>query len=100
MQHWTVDTKKDKNCYPEETQTQGVVPRLLCNAKKPTSLNNSTGVSPAEMLFGLKIRTKLPDLSDVHVEQEVRDRDNEQKGKSKAYAVMQRNSRYFLETKY
>ena len=73
---------------------------LSCSAKKPTSLNNSTDASPAEMLFGLKIRTKLPELSDVHVEQEVRDRDNEQKGKSKAYAVMQRNSRYFLETKY
>ena len=46
------------------------------------------------MLFGLKISTKLPELSDVHVEQEVRDRDNEQKGKSKAYADMQRNSSY------
>ena len=73
---------------------------LSCSVKKPTSLNNSTDASPAEMLFGLKIRTKLPELSDVHVQQEVRDRDNEQKGKSKAYAVMQRNSRYFLETKY
>ena len=31
-----------------------------------------------------EIRTKLPELSDVHVEQEVRDRENEQKSKSKA----------------
>ena len=47
--------------------------------------HSTTGVSPAESLFGRKIRTKLPALSDVHVEQEVRDRDNEQKSKSKAY---------------
>ena len=59
------------------------------------SLPHSTnGVIPAELLFGRKIRTKLPELSDVHVEQEVRDRDNEQKSKSKAYADMQRNARY------
>ena len=56
--------------------------------------HSTTGVSPAESLFGRKIRTKLPALSDVHVEQEVRDRDNEQKSKSKAYADMQRNARY------
>ena len=45
--------------------------------------HSTTGVSPAELLFGRKIRTKLPELSDVHVEQEVRDRKNEQKSKSK-----------------
>ena len=39
----------------------------------------TTGVSPAELLFGREMRTKLPELSDVHVEQEVRDRDSEQK---------------------
>ena len=33
----------------------------------------TTGVSPAELLFGRKIRTKLPELSDVRVEQGVRD---------------------------
>ena len=42
----------------------------------------TTGVSPAELLFGRKMRTKLPELSDVHVEQEVRHRDSEQKSKS------------------
>ena len=56
--------------------------------------HSTTGVSPCELLFGRKIRTKLPELSDIHVEQEVRDRDNEQKSKSKAYADMQRNARY------
>ena len=58
------------------------------------SLPHSTnGVSPAELIFGRKIRTKLPELSDVLVEQEVRDRENEQKSKKKAYADMQRNAR-------
>ena len=39
----------------------------------------ATGVSPAKLLFGRKIRTQLPELRDVHAELEVRDRDNEQK---------------------
>ena len=56
--------------------------------------HSTTGVTPAELLFGRKIRTKLPGLSEVHVEQEVRDRDNEQKSKSKPYADVQRNARY------
>ena len=46
------------------------------------------------MLFGRKIRTKLPELSDVHVEQGVRDRDSEQKSKSKMYADTERGARY------
>ena len=53
-----------------------------------------TGVSPAELLFGRKMRTKLPELSDVHVEQEVRDRDSEQKSKSKTYADTRRGASY------
>ena len=45
-------------------------------------------------LFGQKIRTKLPELSDVHVEHEVRDRVSEQKSKCKAYADARRNASY------
>ena len=54
----------------------------------------TTGVSPAEQLFGRKIRTKLPELSDVHVEQGVRDRDIEQKNKSKSYADSRSGARH------
>ena len=54
----------------------------------------TTGVSPAELLFGRKMRTKFPELSDVHVEQEVRDRDSEQKSKSKTYADTRRGASY------
>ena len=50
-------------------------------------------MSPAELLFGRKIRTKLPELSDAHVEQGVRDRDNEQKSKNKSYAGSRRGAR-------
>ena len=50
-------------------------------------------MSPAELLFGRKIRTKLPVLSDVHVEQGIRDRDCEQKSKSKSYADSRRGAR-------
>lgn len=54
----------------------------------------TTGMSPAELLFGRKVRTKLPELRDVHVEQEVRDRDAEQKAKYKAYADARRGAKY------
>ena len=48
-------------------------------AAYPSLSHPTTGVSPAELLFGRKMRTKLPELSDIHVKQEVRDRDSEQK---------------------
>ena len=54
----------------------------------------TTSVSPAELLFSRKIRTKLPELSYIHVEQGVRDRDSEQKSKSKTYADLTRGARY------
>ena len=53
----------------------------------------TTRVSPVELLSGRKIHTKLPELSDVHVDQEVRDRDSEQKSKSKSYADSRRVTR-------
>ena len=40
------------------------------------------------------MRTKLPELSEIHVEQEVRDRDSEQKSKSKTYADKRRGAVY------
>lgn len=42
--------------------------------------HNNTGKSPAELLFNLKIRGKLPDFNMLRNDQEVRDRDVEQKG--------------------
>ena len=41
--------------------------------------HSTTGVSPAELLFGRRIRTKLPHLEEFTVEDEVRDRDSERK---------------------
>jgi hypothetical protein len=54
-----------------------------------------TGRSPAELLFNRKIRTKLPDNDiQTHIDQEVRDRDCEQKAKSKEYTDVKRNASY------
>ena len=80
----------NRTCWKEGLEERAEC--LSCSVQKPTSLND--WCKPRELLFGRKIRTKLPELSDVHVEQEVRDRDNEKKSKSKAYADMQRNERY------
>ena len=54
--------------------------------------HSTTGVSPAEMLFGRRIRTKLPQLQEFTVEDEVRDRDSERKEKGKVYAHCKRNA--------
>ena len=68
------------------------------------SLTHSTnGVIPAELLFGRKIRTKLPELSDVHVEQEVRVGTMNRRVRAKRTLTcrqMRGTQRYFLETKY
>ena len=56
--------------------------------------HSTTGMSPAEMLFKRKIRTKIPDISDHRVsDHEIRDRDSERKGKGKIYGDNRRNAR-------
>ena len=53
-----------------------------------------TGVSPAEMLFGRKIRTKLPQLQDYTLDdQEINHRDAERKEKGNQYSDVRRNAR-------
>lgn len=55
--------------------------------------HSTTGTSPAELLFGRKIRTKLPELSDYKFENlEVKDKDNEMKAKGKMYIDSRRNA--------
>ncbi|KAJ8362198.1 hypothetical protein AAFF_G00390670 [Aldrovandia affinis] len=54
----------------------------------------TTGKSPAELLFNRKMRGKLPDISTAQADLEVRDRDAEQKGKSKIYADGRRGAKY------
>ena len=50
--------------------------------------HSTTGVSPAQLLFGTLIRTKLPHLQEFSIEDEVRDRDNERKEKEKVYVTL------------
>ena len=52
-----------------------------------------TGVSPAELLFRRRIRTKLPHLQEFGIEDEDRDRDGGRKAKGKVYAECQKNAR-------
>ena len=55
--------------------------------------HNTTGRSPAELLFNLKVKGKIPDLSIDHAhDHEVHDRDAEQKSKNKAYADIHRRA--------
>ena len=52
-----------------------------------------TGISPAELLFKRKIRTKIPEISDYSCfEYELKDRDSEQKGKGKIYGDSRRRA--------
>ena len=62
-----------------------------------TTPHTTTGVTPAELMFRRKIRTKMPEL-DENVKREddraVRDRDNEMKQKVKDYADHRRNAQH------
>ena len=53
-----------------------------------------TGVSPAELLFKRKLRTKLPSLPEYCHEEVVRDRDKILKQKRKEYADETRHASY------
>ena len=54
--------------------------------------HSTTEISPAELLFGRKIRTKIPQLQEFTCEDEVRDRDSERKEKGKMHAACKRNA--------
>lgn len=54
--------------------------------------HTTTDVSPAELLFGRKMRTKLPDLREESTASEMRDRDGEIEAKVKQYADKRRNA--------
>ena len=55
--------------------------------------HTTTGVSPAELLFGRKMQTKLPELREEVIASEVRDRDSGMKAKAKVYADKKRNAK-------
>ena len=55
--------------------------------------HTTTGRSPAELLFNRKLRTKIPENSSLQpFDQDVQDRDSEQKAKSKMYADLRRGA--------
>ncbi len=57
-------------------------------------VHNTTGKSPAELLFKRKLRGKLPELTSVDTDLEVYDYDAEKKGKYKLYADEHRKAEY------
>ena len=57
--------------------------------------HNTTGRSPAELLFKRKVKTKLPEWSaDVGIDLETADRDAEHKGQYKIYADQKRGAKF------
>ena len=58
-----------------------------------SSPHSVTGISPAELMFGRKMRTKIPQISDFTSDDiEVRDRDSEEKEKGKDYSDSKRKA--------
>ena len=57
-----------------------------------TTPHATTGVSPADMLYGRKVRTKLPEIREVELDSEVRDGDNEMKIRGKLYSDKRRGA--------
>ena len=55
--------------------------------------HTTTGVSPAELLFGRKMRAKWPELREEVIGSEGRDRDSGMKAKAKVYADKKRNAK-------
>nr|CAH7764201.1 unnamed protein product [Callosobruchus chinensis] len=53
----------------------------------------STGKTPAELFFGRKLKDKLPMITDLNIEEEVRDKDSLVKQKGKEYADKRRHAR-------
>ena len=59
-----------------------------------TTPHSTTGISPAELLFKRKIRTRLPEIDYYDYDDlEVRDRDKESKQKSKIYTDEKRRAK-------
>lgn len=75
----------EKKNWKEELETY-----LMMYRSVPHSV---TGISPAELMFGRKIRTKIPQVCDFHIDDfVVRDRDSELKEKGRVYSDIKRGS--------
>ena len=70
----------------EELRRYGTVYRGIAH--------NTTGKSPAELLFNRKMRGKLPEITPTFMDFELQDRDGEQKGQYKLYADDRRKAEH------
>ena len=89
--------KRMKIAQPEGKEWKKEVRKSLVAYR--STPHTTTSVSPAELLFGRKMRTKLPELKEESTESEMRDRNGEMKAKAKWYAGKKRNAQELQVTK-
>jgi hypothetical protein len=73
-----------------ENLTRSISKFLLAYRSTP---HTTTGVAPAEMLFKHRYRTKIPDITQSPIDEEIQDRDALRKLKAKQYADYDRNAK-------
>ncbi|KXJ18278.1 Uncharacterized protein K02A2.6 [Exaiptasia diaphana] len=86
-EYWESNGIKHRRITPLRPQANGEIERQ--NRATP---HTTTGVSPAELLFKRKVRTKLPDVQEGVRDDEFKDKDSEMKMKAKLYADKRRNA--------
>lgn len=86
---------KTKQIPPKERIAQGERKEWKKEAHKyfvalRSTPHTTTDVSPAELLFGRKMRIELPELSEEDIASEMRDKDGEMKANAKQYTIQTR----------
>lgn len=80
--------QSEKKNWKEELETY-----LMYGMMYRSASHSVTGISPAELMFGRKFRTKIPRACDFHTDDfEDRHRDSELKEKGREYSYFQRGS--------
>lgn len=88
----SVFLKAFRTAVAEEKNWKAILPDFLLAYR--TTPHSTTGKSPAELLFGRQIRTKLPEMRQTKsAVPDVRRRDEQAKEKSKVYADSKRNAK-------
>lgn len=84
--------KRIKIAYAENKDYKQEIYKYMLSYR--ASVHPATGKSPAEMLYGRTIRTKIPHISNSIEDIEARDSDANYKGKSKLYTDAHRGAEY------
>ena len=85
-------TKQNQDCTSREEEIERR--NCILSAIYRTTPHNTTGVSPAELLFHRKLRARIPGIKEFTADgEEVHNRDNEAKEKGMLYAEEKRHAR-------